>query len=359
MSMLVHVSHRIGDMGIIRRLVQDYFSSLRTRFNDREGQERLRDEYGQIWAEFRINAKTINQELAINNQLPAFEEIWNEINSVLETLSIVELNSASEDILDYTAGEEIKVIAVGGNQLSRGLTLEGLMTSYYLRPSRQYDTLLQMARWFGYRMGYEDLTRVHTTTELLECFEHLALVEEEMRSEIYRYEEEGRTPAQMAIAIRDHRRLNVTAPNKMGAARVRQISYSESLNQTIWFPLNSPEILRANYNLGDTFVRNIHQNFHFENIASLFLARNIPGELVLREFLNRYTFADRESTGGPGLDSERLLEYIYRRLNDQNPELQNWSVALVSNTNPIAGSDDPVNYGGLLLNRIQRSRKRL
>ncbi|HHT9108180.1 MAG TPA: Z1 domain-containing protein [Candidatus Wunengus sp. YC63] len=357
MSILIHVSHKIGDMGIIRGLVQDYFSSLRTKFNDWVGREMLRAEYGQIWTEFRINAETINRELSLNNLLPTFEEIWNELSSVLEALSIVELNSASEHTLDYTTGEEIKVIAVGGNQLSRGLTLEGLMTSYYLRPSRQYDTLLQMARWFGYRMGYEDLTRVHTTTELWECFEHLALVEEEMRSEIYRYEEEGRTPAQMAIAIRDHRRLNVTAPNKMGAAMVRQISYSESLNQTIWFPLNSPEILRANYNLGEAFVGTVHQNFHFENIASLFLARNIPGELVLREFLNRYTFADRESTGGPGLDSERLLEYIYRRLNDQNPELQNWSVALVGNTNPIAGSDDPVNYGGLLINRIQRSRK--
>jgi hypothetical protein len=357
MSMLVHVSHKIGDMGVIRRLIQEYFSSLRTRFRDSEGREMLRAEYSQIWKNFRINSETINRELALRNLLPEFEEIWNEINNVLEDVSIVELNSASEEVLDYTTGGGIKVIAIGGNQLSRGLTLEGLMTSYYLRASRQYDTLLQMARWFGYRMGYEDLTRVHTTAEIWENFEHLALVEEEMRSEIYRYEEEGRTPAEMAIAIRDHRRLNVTAPNKMGVARVRQISYSESLNQTIWFQLDRPEILRANYNPGETFTRRINDEFRFESVSSLYLARNIPGEFVLMEFLNRYIFAGRESTGGPGLDSERLLEYIYRRLNDQNPELQNWSVALVGNMNPITGSDDPINYGGLQINRIQRSRK--
>ena len=356
MSMLVHVSHKITDMGTVRDLVEDYFRTLQARDMDLDGRERLRTEYSQIWEEFRTNADTINHELGSNNVLPAFEGIWSEINNVLNVIRIVALNSASEDVLDYTTGEEIKVIAIGGNQLSRGLTLEGLMTSYYLRKSRQYDTLLQMARWFGYRMGYEDLTRVHTTAELWECFEHLALVEEEMRSEIYRYEEEGRTPAEMAIAIRAHRTLNITAPNKIGAAMERQISFSESLNQTIWFSLNRPEILKANYNLGDSFVRSVNSEFGFERIDSLFLARNIPGELILREFLNKYTFADKEATGGPGLDSEHLLAYIFRRLNDQNPELQNWSIALVSNAGPTA-EDDPVIYGGLPINRIQRSRK--
>lgn len=357
MTMLIHVSHKIVDMGTVRGLVDDYFNGIRERIRDRDGELRLRNEYDQIWRDFITDSQLINEELDLDNRLPEFGEIWSEISIVLPVIRIVELNVSSDDVLDYTTGEEIKVIAIGGNQLSRGLTLEGLMTSYYLRPSRQYDTLLQMARWFGYRMGYEDLTSVHTTTTMWDDFEHLALVEEEMRSEIYRYEEENRTPAEMAIAIRDHRRLNVTAPNKMGAATTRQISYSESLNQTIWFPLDSPEILRANYNLGDRFISNINAEFGFELRDSLYLAQNIPGELVLRNFLYRYSFADRESTGGPGLDYERLLAYIFRRLNDQNPELQNWSVSLVGNLNPLSGSDDPVTYGGMSLNRIRRSRK--
>jgi hypothetical protein len=41
------------------------------------------------------------------------------------------------------------VIAVGGLSLSRGLTLEGLTISYFLRNSVMYDTLMQMGRWFG------------------------------------------------------------------------------------------------------------------------------------------------------------------------------------------------------------------
>lgn len=56
--------------------------------------------------------------------------------------------------------------------LSRGLTLEGLMTSYYSRNAGTYDTLLQMCRWFGYRPGYEDLCRVYLTQENVDIIVH-------------------------------------------------------------------------------------------------------------------------------------------------------------------------------------------
>ena len=75
---------------------------------------------------------------------------------------MVEVNSRAAGSLDYPAHEALglNVIAVGGFSLSRGLTLEGLVVSYFLRNSMMYDTLLQMGRWFGYRRGYEDLCRV-------------------------------------------------------------------------------------------------------------------------------------------------------------------------------------------------------
>ena len=75
------------------------------------------------------------------------------------------MNGTSGDALQYYdhRKEGLSVIAVGGNKLSRGLTLEGLTVSYYLRSSKMYDTLLQMGRWFGYRPGYEDLCRLYTT----------------------------------------------------------------------------------------------------------------------------------------------------------------------------------------------------
>ncbi len=359
MSMLVHVSRRIDDMKIIKKLIDEYVSEIAGRYYNQALSAPLKDEFRYIWDRFHEDGLAIREQLDLEHFTPDYHQVWDEVGNIFDILRVMELSSDSGDSLDYETGEEIKVIAVGGDKLSRGLTLEGLMTSYYLRESRQYDTLLQMGRWFGYRKGYEDLTRIHTTEGIWSFFEHLALVEDELRSEIYRYEEENMTPLQMAVAIRDHRYLNVTAPNKMGAARARQISYSDSLNQTIWFPLDKPEILRANYHLGDSFIRDINTENGFENIngRGVYLAKQkVPGEWLLESFLNRYTFANREETAGPGLDANRLLKYIFRRLNDTNPELTKWSVAVVGNQKST--KDNPsVKYGDLSLNMIQRSRK--
>lgn len=359
MSMLVHISHKINSMTAINAIITNYVEEIIGRYNDNYLSKALKGQLEAIWNNFARDSHTINAELNLKNTIPNFDTIWDELSNVFDILQVIELNSTSDDTLDYTTGEEIKVIAIGGNQLSRGLTLEGLMISYYLRPSRQYDTLLQMGRWFGYRNGYEDLTRVHTTQQIWGFFEHLALVEEELRSEIYRYEEEAMTPIQMALTIRDHRNLNVTAPNKMGAAQSRQNSYSESLNQTIWLPLDQPEILKSNYKLGASFIEDIrkHTKFSRVNKNGVYLAdKKINGEIVLEEFLNKYNFIDRESTGGPGLDAENLLSYIFRRLNDTYPELTEWSVAVVGNNMPTENNPQ-ISYGGISLNRIQRSRK--
>ncbi len=359
MSMLIHVSHRISDMAVIHSLVNNYVAGIIGRYRHGTHSEALREQFEAEWLDFIEDSEAINQELELSNEIPEFEVVWNQVEAVFRILRVMVLNSSSEDTLDYTTGEEIKVIAIGGNQLSRGLTLEGLMISYYLRANRAiaYDTLLQMGRWFGYRQGYEDLTRVHTTDQIWDYFEHLALVEEELRSEIYRYEEEGLTPLQMAVAIRAHQNLTITAPNKMGAANLRQTSYSNSLSQTIWLPLDNAAILTANYRLGESFIRRLNDDVGFGVNNGIFIAnQRIPANRVMREFLTRYRFVDRESTGGPGLDSEKLLAYIDRRITYSAPELQEWSIGVVSNINPTA-SDDPLDYGGLPINRIQRSRK--
>lgn len=359
MSMLVHVSRAIRDMTTLNEVISRYVQDTFGRYTDNWQDLQLKEEFLVVWEGFSQAALSISRELELNNRIPEFDIVWSELANVFPLLRVMELNSSSDDRLDYNSGSEMKVIAIGGNQLSRGLTLEGLMTSYYLRESRQYDTLLQMGRWFGYRHGYEDLTRVHTTERIWDFFEHLALVEDELRSEIYRYEEEQVTPTQMAVAIRSHTNLTVTAPNKMGAGRLKQISYSGLLNQTIYLPLDQPEILRANYDLGVSIVRQLSSAVGFTNVGNtgVYLAnKKVPGIMVVNDFLRHYQVVNRESTGGPGLDYEGLLQYIDRRLSHRSPELTEWSFAVVGNVNPNA-ENDPINYGGLEINRISRSRK--
>ena len=94
-------------------------------------------------------------------------------------------------------------IVIGGNTLSRGLTIDGLVCSYFSRNSNQADTLMQMARWFGYRKGYELLQRIWMTTAVQEKFEALAKIDSDMKEEIQRFMERGISPSQFGPRIRN------------------------------------------------------------------------------------------------------------------------------------------------------------
>lgn len=134
--------------------------------------------------------------------------------------------------LDYVAHREngLRVIAVGGNSLSRGLTLEGLCTSYFYRNSQMYDTLLQMGRWFGYRDGYSDVCKVWLSEEAIQWYSHITSATEELRSEVRKMQRKKATPREFGLKVRAHPdSLIVTAQNKMRLAHTieRVISISE------------------------------------------------------------------------------------------------------------------------------------
>jgi hypothetical protein len=134
--------------------------------------------------------------------------------------------------LDYAVHRDtgLRVIAVGGNSLSRGLTLEGLCTSYFYRNSQMYDTLLQMGRWFGYRDGYQDVCRIWLSVEAQHWYGHITEATDELRSEIHRMHSLGMTPREFGLKVRAHPdSLIVTARNKMRTAKTveRVISVSE------------------------------------------------------------------------------------------------------------------------------------
>ena len=107
----------------------------------------------------------------------SWEEVYEELKKTAEKIQVFEINGNSKDALDYHQYKEngLNVIAVGGDKLSRGLTLEGLSITYYFRNTLMYDTLMQMGRWFGFRKGYMDLCRIYTSEEIASNFEHLAI----------------------------------------------------------------------------------------------------------------------------------------------------------------------------------------
>lgn len=137
--------------------------------------------------------------------------------------------------LDYRTGGQQKVIAVGGNKLSRGLTLEGLTVSYFLRTSRMYDTLMQMGRWFGYRPGYLDLCRLYMPEELRYWYEHMAVASDELRQEFDRMVAQGSKPRDFGLRVRAHPVMQVTSNVKMRHSETLRLGFSDTRPESVSF----------------------------------------------------------------------------------------------------------------------------
>lgn len=190
------------------------------------------------------------------------EFAWSDIQPLLlesiAPVSVVEVNSRSSGNLNYSEHEEhgLNVIAVGGFSLSRGLTLEGLTVSYFLRNSMMYDTLMQMGRWFGYRPGYDDLCRVWMPEEAEGWYAHIAESIEELREELRRMEAVGATPEQFGLKVRSHPdTLIVTARNKMGSGEklVVSIGLANKFAETAILKKDEPSLI-ANRNAAVTLA---------------------------------------------------------------------------------------------------------
>lgn len=238
-TMLVHTSQRIADQAATKQVVEQLFRVIKDEWRyDRKRQ--IRKRLKTLWdTDFIPTTRGVPSRAE-----HAFEEIEQHIGPFMELVSVREINSDKGEVLDYEREPDLKAIAVGGNRLSRGLTLEGLLVSYFARRSTQYDTLLQMARWYGYRAGYEDLTRIYTTRELAGWFADLSLVEYRLRQDLQVYEQNPElTPYDIGMRILQHPTMQVTSALKrrFTTTRVVNQSYAGQLEQTFKFPLQDEE----------------------------------------------------------------------------------------------------------------------
>ncbi|NQD97113.1 Z1 domain-containing protein, partial [Pseudomonas sp. CrR25] len=173
---------------------------------------------------------------------------------VLDDIKVRPINGKAKDALDYaTPGAALKVIAVGGDKLARGLTLEGLCVSYFVRTTKMYDTLMQMGRWFGYRPGYLDLCRLYTSPDLVKWFCHIADASEELREEFDFMAEAKLTPEQYGLKVMSHEVLTVTSPLKMRNAQTLSLTYSGTRPQTILFHRDA-KIQQQNLDATDALI---------------------------------------------------------------------------------------------------------
>jgi hypothetical protein len=228
-----------------------------------------------------------------NYSLPnSFEDLKDHIRNYIKTVEIVLLNSQSDDKLEYQNYKNGRnVIVIGGNTMSRGLTLEGLQTSYFLRHSKTFDTLMQMGRWFGYRPNYIDLCNIFTTSEIAIDFEEICLADEEIRIDISNMKTSGATPREFLINLRKSSTgIAITAKKGVGGSKQTSWAGGEKTSTLI---SKNPTIIKQNFNvLKDTLnkLNNKYSPIQYPNnlSPSRIIYKNIPIN-ELEEIKNNYS----------------------------------------------------------------------
>lgn len=192
-------------------------------------------------------------------QSVSFEDIKSLLPSAVQGLEVKAINGVTKDKLIYStnlAGDGKKYIAIGGNRLSRGFTLEGLTINYFIRDTNYADTLLQMGRWFGYRPGYIDCCKLFTTWDAIEKFNAATRTIEELEIEFKKMHRLGKTPRDFILRVRSHPGvLQITRPAIMKNTEEVNWSYQDSLVQTTQFEMNASRIAEAWVGLKHLFFK--------------------------------------------------------------------------------------------------------
>lgn len=344
-SMLVHVTRFTRIQQEVKKQVESEFKSIlrSLTYGDGKSYPTTLDELEDIWVNDFVPTSEL---LGDQYELPSWEYVRENLKRIASSIQIKEINGSAKDALDYESHSKtgINLIAVGGDKLSRGLTLEGLTVSYFLRSSKMYDTLMQMGRWFGYKGKYIDVCRLYTTSELEQWFKHIAVASEELRREFDYMENIGANPKDYGLKVRSHPVMLVTSALKMKSGTEMKLSYSGDISETVIFHKDK-KVVRNNYNVTQSLISACSNNT-YKKVSSSHLWKDVDVQFVL-SFLRGYkTHEDARR-----VDTKLLIQYIEKQL--PFGELINWSVMLASKI-PTPENEYKNSFGGLAVGGINR-----
>jgi hypothetical protein len=336
-SMLIHVTRYVAVQDHVRAQVEEAVRRMRQKITRGTDADEILARLRKLWEEDFIPTRDQVFEVSPVEERPAEMPSWDKVVAKLpDTIADIvvrSINGTAKDALDYaTHGSALRVIAVGGDKLARGLTLEGLSVSYFVRTTKMYDTLMQMGRWFGYRPGYLDLCRLYTSPDLAKWFGHIADASEELREEFDFMAKAKLTPEQYGLKVMSHEVLTVTSPLKMRNAQTLSLTFSGARPQTILFHRDA-KIQQANLDATDSLIASLGPNFldaprylrdgNADSWPGARLWRDVDASKVIA-FLGSYTTHPKAHSA----KSAVLSDFISKML--EIGKLQHWSIALLS-----------------------------
>lgn len=270
----------------------------------------------------------------------------------IDKIQVVIVNSDKDSMkLDYKKYPSMRIIAIGGLALSRGLTLKGLMTSYFYRNTSTFDVLMQMGRWFGYRPNYDDLCQIWTSYTSARWYEEITRSTEELKDDIRQMFEEKMTPKEFGIKVRDESDdLQITAYNKMRTSfkRTEYLTFWGNLVETPYASL-IPQNNIKNYNAVKLLVRRLYDNGYsaktYESSAAIKHKTKVFYDVPI-DFITFFLSEIEVSKFNAKFDTETIQDF----LRDNLGKLGKWDISIQSGS-----GDEIIDYGhGVKINSAKR-----
>jgi hypothetical protein len=319
-TMLVHTSYQVDHIDYLAFILDNYLKKFKVTL---QIENRLKEKFRYRFATIKNNSKNKIFGEYFDADLKYYttpsEIDFGRIYEIIDKINLVSYHSRDNQIglrhhnhkglyypdLKNEDAKSMVYIVVGGNRISRGFTLEGLTTSYFARSSGAQDTLYQMGRWFGYRVGYEDLISIFLPADQIKWFKSIVQLEMELRED-FRLMREDRemTPSLWEIKIANsaifdqlNRKLKICDENKLRNTRNRKLSYGGTNKLTKHFSTDR-EIIQLNCNRTVDFVTKMAaQN---NRVINKFLDsdynlnfKDVDFDQVL-SFLGKYTFHEKD-----------------------------------------------------------------
>jgi len=335
-SMMINVSRFNDVQDLVHGLVYAYQKQLddAIRVNAGLGSEALAD------ADIRSLKESFQNEFGDDIEFD-FPEILRALPEASASVVVRTVNMRG-GVLDYEKNRKsgLHVIAIGGLALARGLTLDGLAVTYILRNAAASDTLMQMARWFGYRRNYEDICRLYICRSAVEHYEYIADAIEELRDELKQMELRGETPEQFGLKVRrSETGIRITAANKMRTATSMQFAQSfENRHIEGYAIVNDFRVNEANMQVVERLASSLGKadqpsadddSSVADELKKHLVWRDVSGERIV-DILRSFRFhADQPALGFIHGRSSLFLDYCNDRISS---ELGAWDVAIPLNS---------------------------
>ena len=327
-SMLIHIARFKNPATTLKPLVEQYLSDI---------YHQLKYNFNNFMPLLKNMWETKFEGVSKVRLAEKYSDSWDKIQAYLlptaeaALSNILVINGDSADILDYSSTNSSDYIIIGGDKLSRGLTLEGLVVSYYYRHSKSYDSLLQMGRWFGYRKGWIDVCRVFSTVRFVNDFITVGKVLQKFKTDIDDMYRQKLNPREVGQRIMYSPNLIPTARNKMKGIMKMKVSFSGQIQQIISF---DKAHVAHNLEAARNFISLLKGGEEINNNKVIF--RNVSVDKVLA-YLKDYKECSKYYGFGH-ISIYNWIKYIENLVT--KGELTNWTIVLHSLQKETSAEED-------------------